>query len=150
MRPGLRRRTASHVGCVSTTLVGCSVPCLDSDAAGVRVRDATVEAGGAARRGGGAGGAGGCLVDPVSSQFPVSVHIATVPAVPVKDRYRCLGFRGGSCDSCFSELGFCLSDENWDRWGCTFHWFLVVALGFGNARVYTLWWMPVFVDWFFC
>ncbi|WVZ23942.1 hypothetical protein V8G54_002486 [Vigna mungo] len=129
-------RTTLHVGCLSATLVGCSVPCLDSDAAGVRVRDAAVEVGGAARRGGGAGGAGGCLVDPVSSQFPVSVHITAVPAVPVKDR-------GDSCYSCFSELGFCLSDENWDRRGCTFHWFLVVALGFGNVRVYTLWWVPV-------
>jgi len=150
MRPGLRRRTAPHVGRLSATLVGCSVPVLDSHAASVRVRDAAVEVGGAARRGGGAGGAGGGLVDPVPPQFPVSVHIAAVPAVPVKDRYRCLGFRGGSCDSCCSELGFCLSDENWDRWHCTFHWFLVVALGFGNARVYTLWWVPVFVDWFFC
>jgi len=74
--------------------VGCFVPVLDSDAASVRVRDAAVEVGGASRRGGGAGVAGGGLVDPVSPKFPVSVHIAAVPAVPIKDRYSCLGFRG--------------------------------------------------------
>jgi len=108
MRAGVRRRTTAHIGRLFATLVGCSVPVFHSVVAGVHFCDAGVEANRAARRGGGAGGAGGGLVDPIAPELPVPVHFAAVPAVPVEDRHHCLGFRGGSCGSRVSELGFCL------------------------------------------
>ncbi|KAK7353032.1 hypothetical protein VNO80_18464 [Phaseolus coccineus] len=76
----------------------------------------------------------GLLVDPVSPQFPVSIHIAAVPAVPVKDRMR-VGIVGTALSIGFSwwlsvlgMLGYTLFG------GCPYSW-----TGFSAEAFVGLW-----------
>ena len=100
MWPSIRGQTVPHVRHLLATFLDSFVLVFDFITSLVLVCNANTKAYGPNRCGGGAVGCGGNVVDSDAPEFPISVHVAEVPAEPSEDLGSCLYLRGCSCTPC--------------------------------------------------